>query len=254
MKYIVKKLLFFLIMCQIFVLFSCKENTKNDGENSKLYDAEHGNIVVKKIDLEKVKKYLNYPIVDFGFYKEYTSDYNLYNKKALEWLVLEHNEKGVLLLSREVLAATNQYGFTEFGEYFFTNKGEYDISVDDIHISYMKDAHWVIGNDDSIGGRCFFNLTKEDISKYFGEMDVKGINMKAAAKIHDRPRGEGVSFGTKNNEYNGYAPYYLSSLNSEEKPMWVGEYGHLYEDYNYEKNKTKIGIRPACWVKIKYER
>ena len=36
------------------------EIVKNDAfvhvENSKLYDAEHGNIVVKKIDLEKVKK------------------------------------------------------------------------------------------------------------------------------------------------------------------------------------------------------
>lgn len=266
MKKLIKNILLICITIVTFSMFGCD---KNDDIIEETIINEETNFSIPE---DYYKSKLNYD----EFYEKYTVKLGLYEQDAnhanglesIEWLILDEIDGKLLLLSKNILDDASGYNYTDPVKYFDDlmkkvlkiMQGEINryISVMPKQIAIEGDEYIFLENLTS--GEFFdysknnkvdyiFNLSKKEVEKYFGTMDINGMNLKAAAKGTDYLKYKKGFVGKKESEYKDNGTYYLRDIaDDEDGYKYVGIYGHIYDNSPIDDDWFEIGIRPAMWI------
>lgn len=248
-----KVILAFLLFC-IITLYGCnyklnnikeivniKETSNNEVIRGALNDVDKNNNDKTLLELNNIKETLEKEIkigdkVKYGVmaYESYAHDYIA---PMMDWLVLDKDDKKVLLISDKIILSS------DYDSLKSTIEGAYSYIFSDF------EREGILLIDENKGK--VFSPTKEIYDKYFGKMDIKGMNEKAISIATKAAKNKGLDVSSNNDlGYFGSGSYWLSDEVGNDKVMWVGEYGHIYEAGDDKKNLH--GIRFCMYVDINH--
>lgn len=239
------------IFCLIFlscVLFACSSGSdKTETTKEMQTEATTKNVDVKIEDSKKIEDsrtcdITNYEIVKFGSYQY---DKNLIN--PIDWLVVEKRNDGYILVSEYILDC---YNFNDENKpiTFDDSTLKVWLNTEFLNLAFNIDEAkklTTISDDYKVG-----ILSKKMAEKYFGKDGKDGTNKRLAARATEYAILMGLDVETDvDNRYYKYGSYFLSDNGNEpNKAMWVGRYGHIYEEGQSVKLQKGDGIRPIICV------
>ena len=204
---------------------------------------------IEKIKSFETDKKTGYKVVKFGKYET-----SIGTTEPMEWLILDKDSYSYLLINRYVIDCKNY------------NEEDTDVKFKDSTLN-----NWL--NDDflnkafTVNEQSYLSKVSEaalagggvvsipDISlckNYFGEEDENKYNYRLSAKATQWAKSNyAEAITARNTDYYDCTSFFLSDNGSKgaNTAMWVGAFGHIYEEGQSVKLTHGDGVRPVLVVK-----
>lgn len=251
---------FVLFVAMISVLTSCKKNDVVVEEPVTTIKKVAEETTTKTIELKRelnkelvrnakeIDEKTKYPVVEFGKY-----DSEIGGVGAIDWIVVDKNDKSYLLVSRYIIDCKNYNDADEkvtweectlnkwLNNYFLNGA----FSTDEI--SYMNPV-----NEFAFSGHEKVTLLNvAACRKYFGteDSDKRNYKLSAEATTWAISNWEEV-VDNKISQFYHCGSFFLTDNGKEaNKAAWVGQYGRVYEEGQPVKLNKGDGVRPVIVVK-----
>ena len=204
---------------------------------------------IEKIKSFETDKKSGYKVVKFGKYET-----SIGTTEPMEWLILDKDLTSYLLINRYVIDCKNY------------NEEDTDVKFKDSTLNNwlnndFLDKAFTSGEQSFLSKVTQFGLagggviTIPDYSlckNYFGEEDENKYNYKLSSKATSWAKSNyAEAISAKNSDYYDCTSFFLSDNGSKgaNTAMWVGAFGHIYEDGQSVKLTHGDGVRPVLVVK-----
>ena len=204
---------------------------------------------VEKIKSFETDKKTGYKVVKFGKYET-----SIGTTEPMEWLILDKDSYSYLLINRYVIDCKN-YNEEDTDVKFKDSTLNNWLNNDFLNKAFTVNEQSYLSkvSEAALAGGGVVSIPDISLCKnYFGEEDENKYNYRLSAKATDWAKSNyAEAITAKNTDYYDCTSFFLSDNGSKgaNTAMWVGAFGHIYEEGQSVKLTHGDGVRPVLVVK-----
>lgn len=204
---------------------------------------------IEKIKSFETDKKSGYKVVKFGEYET-----SIGTTEPMEWLILDKDLSSYLLMNRYVIDCKN-YNEEDTNVRFKDSTLNSWLNNEFLNKAFTTSEQSYLSkvNQFGLSGGGVISIPDYSLCKnYFGEEDENKYNYRLSAKATDWAKSNyAETIDAKNTDYYNCTSFFLSDNGNKgaNTAMWVGAFGHIYEDGQSVKLNHGDGVRPVLVVK-----
>ena len=227
-----------------------KETTAPTTERKEEVTTEETTLTnIAKIKSFETDKKSGFKVVKFGEYES-----SIGTTEAMEWLILDKDLSSYLLINRYVIDCKN-FNEEDTNIKFKDSTLNNWLNNEFLDKAFTTEEQSFLSKVNQFGLSGGGVITIPDLSlckNYFGEEDENKYNYRLSAKATAWAKSNyAETIDAKNTDYYDCTSFFLSDTGNKgaNTAMWVGAFGHIYEDGQSVKLNHGDGVRPVIVVK-----